>query len=307
MTPDALDDREFYELMQAYRHHPLTPFDGVIAAYEAVKAYVRANVFNLRGNGASSGAAGDAEPLAGDAGHAPVDLAGRGVEGGIRVDEVDLGPPRLVVDEHADGVLPQGRPQAPLGAPRPLVEACAAAGSGRGEDVDDHRGLGLALPEAPRLDLCRPVEVPRDVVLDEAGQVGGRERVGSGSGPGARAAADVEPRLAGRLQVAEDPAQLAAAGCGSSGTRHASSVTDLEAWRGRCPTRLYVKTSWDAKAREVVFETCWLPGDFARYLPDFARDPNGRFFLYLPEEDTHGDNFEAAMVQVAAAFHATLT
>lgn len=38
---DALEEQEFYELMQAYRHCPMTDFAGVAEAFEAVKAYVR--------------------------------------------------------------------------------------------------------------------------------------------------------------------------------------------------------------------------------------------------------------------------
>ena len=38
---DALDEQEFYELMQAYRHCPMTDFAGVNTAFEAVKTYVR--------------------------------------------------------------------------------------------------------------------------------------------------------------------------------------------------------------------------------------------------------------------------
>lgn len=38
---DALDDQEFYELMQAYRHAGIADQDQAVAAFEAVKAYVR--------------------------------------------------------------------------------------------------------------------------------------------------------------------------------------------------------------------------------------------------------------------------
>lgn len=34
-------EREFYELMQAYRHAPHTPQKDVVAAYEAVKAHIK--------------------------------------------------------------------------------------------------------------------------------------------------------------------------------------------------------------------------------------------------------------------------
>jgi hypothetical protein len=39
---DDLDGEQFFELMQRYRHCPLTNFDGVVKAFEDVKAYVRA-------------------------------------------------------------------------------------------------------------------------------------------------------------------------------------------------------------------------------------------------------------------------
>lgn len=37
---DALESEEFYGLMQAYRHAPLTPQKDVVEAFEAVKAYI---------------------------------------------------------------------------------------------------------------------------------------------------------------------------------------------------------------------------------------------------------------------------
>ena len=39
---DYLDDRDFYELMQSYRHSDIADQKGVIEAFEAVKAYIRA-------------------------------------------------------------------------------------------------------------------------------------------------------------------------------------------------------------------------------------------------------------------------
>jgi hypothetical protein len=41
---DFLDEREFYELMQVYRHAPLSPQKRVIEAFEAVKRYIREQV-----------------------------------------------------------------------------------------------------------------------------------------------------------------------------------------------------------------------------------------------------------------------
>lgn len=38
---DPLERREFYELMQLYRHCPLTPVLDVVEAYEAVKTFIR--------------------------------------------------------------------------------------------------------------------------------------------------------------------------------------------------------------------------------------------------------------------------
>jgi hypothetical protein len=40
---DWLDDQEFYEAMQAYRHAPITDPAAVVAAFEAVKAMIREN------------------------------------------------------------------------------------------------------------------------------------------------------------------------------------------------------------------------------------------------------------------------
>jgi hypothetical protein len=39
---DALDNQEFYELMQAYRHAGIADQDAAVAAFEAVKSFVRA-------------------------------------------------------------------------------------------------------------------------------------------------------------------------------------------------------------------------------------------------------------------------
>jgi len=36
-----LDEQEFYELMQAYRHAPVTDQEAVCAAFEAVKQIIR--------------------------------------------------------------------------------------------------------------------------------------------------------------------------------------------------------------------------------------------------------------------------
>lgn len=41
MSKDWLDEQEFYELMQAYRHAPLTDPPGVVQAFEDVKAAIR--------------------------------------------------------------------------------------------------------------------------------------------------------------------------------------------------------------------------------------------------------------------------
>ena len=38
---DWLDDQEFYEAMQAYRHAPITDPAATVAAFEAVKALIR--------------------------------------------------------------------------------------------------------------------------------------------------------------------------------------------------------------------------------------------------------------------------
>lgn len=38
---DVLEDQEFFELMQAYRHVPLQNQKAVVETYEAVKEYIR--------------------------------------------------------------------------------------------------------------------------------------------------------------------------------------------------------------------------------------------------------------------------
>lgn len=40
---DILDEQEFYELMQSYRHAPTVDQNAVTEAYEAVKAFLRDN------------------------------------------------------------------------------------------------------------------------------------------------------------------------------------------------------------------------------------------------------------------------
>jgi hypothetical protein len=42
LREDALESQEFYELMQAYRHASLTNQNAAVAAFEAVKSFVRA-------------------------------------------------------------------------------------------------------------------------------------------------------------------------------------------------------------------------------------------------------------------------
>lgn len=59
---DFLEEHEFYELMQQYRHLPLMPQSDVIDAYEAVKAFIRRQVTaELQGSdpGAEEGNDGD--------------------------------------------------------------------------------------------------------------------------------------------------------------------------------------------------------------------------------------------------------
>jgi hypothetical protein len=41
LREDALDNQEFYELMQAYRHAGIADQDAAVAAFEAVKSFVR--------------------------------------------------------------------------------------------------------------------------------------------------------------------------------------------------------------------------------------------------------------------------
>jgi hypothetical protein len=41
LREDALDSQEFYELMQAYRHTRIADQDAAVAAFEAVKSFVR--------------------------------------------------------------------------------------------------------------------------------------------------------------------------------------------------------------------------------------------------------------------------
>ena len=41
---DILEEEEFYDLMQAYRHAPFMPQEYVIEAFENVKAWIRAFV-----------------------------------------------------------------------------------------------------------------------------------------------------------------------------------------------------------------------------------------------------------------------
>ena len=45
-TPDMLETKEFYELMQAYRHAPHTNQEAVTEAFEAVKSFIRTVVKN---------------------------------------------------------------------------------------------------------------------------------------------------------------------------------------------------------------------------------------------------------------------
>jgi hypothetical protein len=46
---DILEDQEFYEAMQQYRHAPLTSQKEVVAAYEAVKRFIRENAQKIVG------------------------------------------------------------------------------------------------------------------------------------------------------------------------------------------------------------------------------------------------------------------
>lgn len=43
MTTDILEEQEFYDLMQRYRHAPVTNQTVVTEAYEAVKQFIRDN------------------------------------------------------------------------------------------------------------------------------------------------------------------------------------------------------------------------------------------------------------------------
>ena len=41
---DFLEGKEFYNLMQTYRHTPVVDQDTVLAAYEAIKRFIREGV-----------------------------------------------------------------------------------------------------------------------------------------------------------------------------------------------------------------------------------------------------------------------
>jgi hypothetical protein len=45
---DILDDRDFYELMQNYRHSPLVLQHETVAGFEAVKRFIRKNLKHIR-------------------------------------------------------------------------------------------------------------------------------------------------------------------------------------------------------------------------------------------------------------------
>jgi hypothetical protein len=45
---DLLETEEFYNLMQEYRHAPIANQDAVVAAYEAVKEYLRRCLRSLK-------------------------------------------------------------------------------------------------------------------------------------------------------------------------------------------------------------------------------------------------------------------
>jgi hypothetical protein len=46
---DILDEQEFYELMQVYRHAPTVDQDAVVLAFESVKEFIRDNVDAIGG------------------------------------------------------------------------------------------------------------------------------------------------------------------------------------------------------------------------------------------------------------------
>lgn len=47
-TEDFLGEQEFYDLMQSYRHAPLTNQPLVVDAFEAVKAYIREHTVQVK-------------------------------------------------------------------------------------------------------------------------------------------------------------------------------------------------------------------------------------------------------------------
>lgn len=48
MEPDPFDTEDFYELMQAYRHAPLSDQGKVLMAFEAVKIFCKNEVNKAR-------------------------------------------------------------------------------------------------------------------------------------------------------------------------------------------------------------------------------------------------------------------
>jgi hypothetical protein len=44
---DILDEEDFYEAMQLYRHSPITDPSGTVLAFEAVKKFIRENMESI--------------------------------------------------------------------------------------------------------------------------------------------------------------------------------------------------------------------------------------------------------------------
>ena len=174
-----------------------------------------------------------------------------------------------------------------------LEHGAAALGGRRGEDLDHHAVLGAAFPDPARLEESRVGEYIAHKFFDAAHKrlaVEGRRQVPVASGSAGDPGADVQAEGAARLGVATPRGRgRSTARTRAAKTRHDENVAatrrTLKVRGGRTINKIWLYSSVDRSAGEIVLETSWLPrvAEVTRALEPlgFRRRPDGCYRVEL--------------------------
>ena len=216
------------------------------------------------------------EPSAGDPGGAHARGGSPSPASGAKRPSRHLGgnevllPPSLSIDrDQKDSLLPESSRDTPRDKRAPLEHDAAALGGGRGEDLDHHAVLGAALPDPARLEERSVREYIAHKFFDAAHKrlsIEGRRQVSVASGSSGDPGADVQTEGAARLGVTT-PRRRRVSRTADGGRRTADGYPEsvaatrhvLKDRGGRTLNKIWLYSSVDRSAGEIVLETSWLP------------------------------------------------